>query len=362
MTRKIYKSLWQFLAFAVIFFILIYFVRYFEHSNEESSIKTFFDAFWYSIVTLTTVGYGDSYPVTTEGKIVGLILVLFSLGFLGFVISKLTNQIISYMEKKKLGHFGTSFTDHMVIIGWNNFGKLITEQIVMASQNVAVVTNNKDDIDLIRDQFDEKVFVLYAELKNYEAFQKINISKSASVFINIPSDSDTLVYLINLRKQFNNLNLVVALSNSELKETFYSAGADYVVSEKEISSKLIASFIFEPDVAHFAEDLISTATSELAVDMWEFQVTEKNQFANTDYFETYVQLKKEFNAVLLGLCKCGNDGNYKLMKNPPEGTKIEKNDYLILVCDGQVKHSIEKKFGVKEGRKIRSKVTSITSS
>lgn len=354
MLKKILKPLWQFLAFAAIFFVLLFLVQYFEQSHEESSIKSFFDAFWYSIVTLTTVGYGDLYPVTKEGKIVGLILVLFSLGFLGYVISNLTNKIQSYMEKKKLGHFGTSFSDHMVIIGWNNFGKLITEQIVMANQKVAIVTNNKNDIDLIHDQFDDNVFVLYAELNNYEAFQKINISKSASVFINISSDSDALIYLINLRKQFPNLNLVVALSKSELKDTFYSAGADYVVSEKEISSKLIASFIFEPDVAHFAEDLISTATSELAVDMWEFEVTEKNPFVDTDYFESYVQLKKEFNAVLLGLCKC-NDGNYQLIKNPPEGTKIQKNDYLILVCDGQVKHNIEKEFGIKEGRKIKSK-------
>jgi voltage-gated potassium channel len=355
MGRKLLKPLLQFFIFAVVFFLLLLLIRFFEYQNEDSSIKTFFDAFWFSIVTLTTVGYGDFYPVTKGGKIVGLILILLSLGFLGYVISNITNKIQSYMEKKKLGQFGTSFTDHMVIIGWNNFGRLITEQIVKANQKVAVVTNSKDDVDLIHDQFDDNVFVLYSELNNYEAFQKINISKSASVFINIPSDSDALVYLINLRKQFPNLNLVVALTKSELKETFYSAGADYVVSEKEISSKLIASFIFEPDVAHFAEDLISTATSELAVDMWEFQVTEQNPFVNTDYFETYVHLKKEFNAVLLGVCKSDNANDYRLLKNPPEGTKIENNDYLILVCDGQIKQNIEKKFGVKEGRKIRSR-------
>lgn len=356
MSRKLIKSYWQYFAFAAVFLLLLFLIHYFEQANEESSIKTFFDVIWFSLVTLTTVGYGDFYPVTTAGRIIGSILVLFSLGFLGYIIGNLTNKIQAYMEKKKLGHFGTSFTDHMVIIGWNNFGKLITDQIVKANQNVAVVTNNKDDIDLIHNQFDEKVFVLYSELTNYEAFKNINISESSSVFINIPSDTDALVYLINLRKQFPGLNLVVALSKSELKETFYSAGADYVVSEKEISSKLIASFIFEPDVAHFAEDLISTATSELAVDMWEFQVTDDNPFVNTDYFETYVLLKKEFNAVLLGMCKCGKEGKFELLKNPPEGTKIEKNDYIILVCDGQIKQTIESKFGVKEGRKIHSKV------
>ena len=75
--------------------------------EDEASISSFFDAFWYSIVTLTTVGYGDYYPVITTGKWIGIILVLASMGMLGILIGSLTTYVQGNFEKRRLGFMGT---------------------------------------------------------------------------------------------------------------------------------------------------------------------------------------------------------------------------------------------------------------
>ncbi|MCG8700224.1 MAG: NAD-binding protein [Bacteroidales bacterium] len=349
MKRRLLNSIIRYVLPLLLFIGFLVVLTSVESKHPGSSIQNIFDALWYAIVTLTTVGYGDLYPVTLYGKILGLVIILLSLGLLSLIIGRLTTVIQNYMEKKKMGHFGTQFENHMIIIGWNTFGKSIVDQMTQAKQKVAIVTNSKTDVELIKELYSDKVFVYYSDLTSFDSFSKINISNSTSVFVNIPDDSEALVYLINIKKRFPDINYVVSLSKPELKETFINAGATYVVSEKEISSKLIASFIFEPDVARFTEDIIATATDKSEYDIQEFEVTTSCEYLQKEYNDAFIELKKKYNAVLLGICK--NKDN-TLLKNPSEKTFIEEYDYLILMCNGEEKVNIEKAFGVQEGRRL----------
>ena len=76
---------------------------YFEKQVPDSGIQTIWDSFWYMIVTLTTVGYGDFTPASTPGRVIGYIYVFSSLGVLGYLISTISNKIYQIMEEKKLG-------------------------------------------------------------------------------------------------------------------------------------------------------------------------------------------------------------------------------------------------------------------
>ncbi len=353
MNLRTRRTVWQ-TGGAILFFVLLLsLIRYVEKDAEGSSIKSLFDAFWYSIVTLTTVGYGDSYPVTIPGKMISLVLILFSLGVLSYVIGQISTKIQQYMEKKKLGQFGTDFENHVILVGWDDFGKMIVDEIIHANQKVAIITDQRNDVDIIRELYGDNVFTYFGELTSMEALEKVNAKNSVSLFINLGDDSKSLVYLINLRKNFKDINVVVYLSNAALKETFYNAGATYVIPEKDISSKLIASFVFEPDVAKFTEDLISTSSSKDAADMFEYKIGDANPLLGINCLEAFINLKKDHNAVLLGLSK-KREGEYQLIKNPGEKDIIEKGDYIIIVADGSTKKKIERLFNIKEGRMLRA--------
>ena len=92
------KNILYVLAGASIYILLVWILFLIESSYPDSNIKSFSDALWYSIITLTTIGYGDYFPKSTEGKLLALFFVLGSIGILGFVTSQISNKIFKIME------------------------------------------------------------------------------------------------------------------------------------------------------------------------------------------------------------------------------------------------------------------------
>jgi len=339
------KSYWFFL---IVYVVLIVVLVQVEKANPNANIKNIVDGFWYSIVTLTTVGYGDFYPVTPIGRILGLVVIFSSIGVLGFLIGTFTNLIQNHMEKKKKGFFGTDFSNHFVIIGWDDFAKNVANQIVNASSKIVIITDSITDLELIKELYHEnQVFVLFSDYKNIEALTNANIKNANSVFVNFPEDTESLIYVINLKKHFN-VNVVVALQTSELKETFKLVGVDHIILKNEITSRMVASYIFEPDVAEFTEELMETSINENDFDINEYKVIKVNPYLNMDYMDAFIDLKEKYNTILIGITKIENNKRI-LLKNPSTGVKIELNDYVIIICSNNYKKIIEKIFGTKEG-------------
>jgi len=348
MKKQILKYFYFLLGF-IGYMLILQLIVIFESADKNANIKNLFDAFWYSLVTFSTVGYGDRFPVTVVGKVLAIMLLVASFGILGYLVGLVSNKISKYMENKRLGHLGTSFENHTILIGWDDFGKQVVEQIVLSHKQVAIVTNDKNQIDLIYDLYSQSsVFVLFSDYTNYEALRKVNIEQSTAVFIHFSNDTDALVYLLNIKKIYPNQNYVVSLTNNKLKDTFISAGVTYCVSKDEIASKLVASYIFEPSVALMMEDIMSSSLRKHDYDVKQYRVTEKNPFCNNDYFEAFVELKSTYNCVLLGFSRI-IDGKQILTKNPSKGTIIQLHDNLVVMLNNDSHHKIEEMFGVSEG-------------
>ena len=189
---------------------------------------------------------------------------------------------------------------------------------------------------------------MYSDYNNFDFIDKTNIRDSSVVFINLNDDTEKLVYIINLRKRFDNLNLVVTLDNGNLKQTFQNAGVTYAISKNDISSKLLASYIYEPDVAIFSEELIAYAHAEDEYDMKQFIVKNDNPFSGTPYDKAFLDLKMDCNVILIGLVKT-SEGKRNLLKNPEGNVKIEEGDYLVVMLDRKGLEKMKLIFHIEEG-------------
>lgn len=322
---------------------------YFEAGHPDASIDSLANSLWYMFVTLTTVGYGDFFPVTAGGRAIGYVYVFSSLGVLGFLFSTISNKIYKMLEEKKLGFYGTEFRDHILFVGWSDFSRLVADEVYHSHKKMAIITNRKDDVDLIYSKYDRKqVFVLFNEFNNFEQLQKVKANEAATLFISFDDDTEALLYVINFRKLYPKPEVVVSLQKMQLKETFKAAGVTYVITKNEIASKLVASYIFEPEVADMNLDLLSSARSEDDFDIQQYKVVASNPYANKDSEAVFHELKSKYNAILLGLGK-QEGGKRQLMKNPPAGTKVALGDYLIVMCSGRVKVALRDVFQVGEG-------------
>lgn len=351
MDKRMRKYIFYGVAYIIFMLIIDYILLVYEKDVEGSNIQSYGDTIWYMLVTLTSVGYGDIVPTTFVGRAIGYFFILSSLVILGVFISSLSSNIIKMIEEKKLGYRGTDFQGHIICIGWNDFSRMVVNEVLEAERKVAIITDKKNDIDLIYSQYGKgNVFVLYSDLHNFELISKTNPTQSSEVFLSFNDDTELLTYVINFKKHYPKPNIVVAIENHKLKETFHTAGVRYVVARNEIASKLVASYVFEPDVANLNIDLMSSAKTSEDFDNQQYIVTEKNPFLNKNYDDVFIKLKIKYNIVLLGIVKGGNSEN-TLLVNARSDTIIELNDYLIVMVGGKSKRRVEKLFGVKEGRK-----------
>ena len=332
-----------------IYFILLIVLVDLEKQNPDAGITNLHDAFWWSLVTITSVGYGDYVPTTEGGRLVGYVFLFGSLTTFAILIGQISSIMNNIRENRRLGQYGTSFKNHAVIIGWNSFGKTVTDQLLGADKQVAVVTKIKSDIDFIKETYPaSKVFALYTDYNTIDHLQKVNIEESSMVFINLEDDTEKLVYILNLKKAYAELKYIVSLDNADLKQTFIAAGVTYALSKNEIASKLLASYIFEPDVAIFNEEIIAVAENDELYDIKEYQVLKSNPYIGMEYEKVFYDLKRACNAVLVGMVKCENEKRV-LLKNPGGKVTIEEKDYLLLLVNGYEEKKLTKLFHTKEG-------------
>ena len=337
------------IGLVVVYGFLVALLLNLEEEAPGGKVNSVQDALWYLVATLTTVGYGDIYPVTYWGRMIGFIFLLSSLGVYGFIIGQIANFMSTLKEQRDLGLNGTQFKNHVVMIGWNDFGQSVISHLVAAGRQVAVVTKDRSSIEIIREFYSsDHVYTLFSDYNNFELLEKANLKEASVVFINLNDDTEKLVYVINLKKYFENLNYVVTLDNGNLKNTFVNAGVTYAISKNEISSKLLASYIYEPDVAIFSEEIIAYAHEEHEYDMKEFLIMGNNPFIGMPYEKAFFDMKKQCNVVLIGLVRI-TDKKRTLYKNPEGGLAIQDGDYLLMLMDRKGQDRLKRVFNIEEG-------------
>lgn len=350
MKQTVYrKTVFTIAVLFSVYAFLVFLMLELESAAPNARIISIQDGVWYAIATLTTVGYGDLVPVTYSGRMLGFVFLLSSLGIYGFVIGQITNVMRTVKENKAMGLNGTNFENHVIIIGWNDFSQSVIGHLIAAGKKVGIITKDKHDIEIIREYYTtEEVYILYSDYNNFDLMEKSNIRKASIVFINLGDDTEKLVYVINIKKHFTNLNYVVTLDNGNLKSTFHHAGVTYAISKNEISSKLLASYIYEPDVALFTEEIIAYAHHDDEYDMKQVQVKDGNPMIGVYYDKAFFDLKKESNVVLVGIVKV-IDGQRKMLKNPEGTLTIDKGDYLVLLMDRRGQQKLKRLFHIEEG-------------
>jgi voltage-gated potassium channel len=343
------RLLWILGLFTLYLLLFIILVEV-EKTSERASIQSFGDAAWYALVTLTTVGYGDLYPVTTTGRIIGAVFLLSSIGVLGVLVGTIASGIRTFQQHRLLGYYGTSMRNHIIILGWDSFAKTVLDCLLSAGRRVAIITNNKEDIEAIHHDFaSQQVFALYTTgYDMVQHFSKANIANAALVYVNLPSDTDTLIAVLNIRREFPSTEFLVVLKEARLKDTFYSAGVRYVLSTNEIAAKMVASYIFEPDVANFNNDLLSHALNSNDYDVQEYKVLDGNPFAGLRYGEVFTTIHQQYKCLVIGLVKV-RDGQRILLKLPDDAIPVEAGDYLIFILNHDQAERISAVFHTDEG-------------
>jgi len=241
------------------------------------------------------------------------------------------------------------FKDFVVIIGWDNFAALVVDQLVDANRQVVVLADDRKTVERITSTYDAQwVMAIEMDFLNLEEIKRLPMERAFGVYVNLATDRERLLFIYKLRKYFDDLSIISPVVNPELKESFSVHRQIFPLSRDEISAKILASHLFERDVATYLNELLSPALSDEDHDIQQYRVPRDNPFCNQMYGDVFIALKKKYNAVLIGISKQTTRG-FQLRKNPPDETLVQEGDYLIAILNGRSSHELDATFAVGEG-------------
>jgi len=289
---------------------------------------SFASGIWWSIVTLTTVGYGDISPSTAEGRILAVLIMFFGIGLLGMLSASLATLLIRKRMKEDRGMHASRVDNHIIICEWNHRTRAVIKELRADAQTsntrlVLIADIEEKPID------DNNLFFVRGTV-NEETLEKANLQKARTVVV-LGDDSvettarDAKVVLSTLTIESINPDVytVVELVDKANEQYCLRANADEIIIGSEMSSHLIASAASDHGISKVISELLS---SRYGNDFYSMSVPE--ELIGMKFIDVLVAMKAQSNAIVLGVQK-GSTGEF--ISNPDVDYLVSQEDNLLVI-------------------------------
>ncbi len=226
-----------------------------------------FDAYYMTIITLASVGYGEIIPLSKVGRIFTTILIISNFGLFTYAISTIasifaeggfTKLINEYKMIEKI----QSLKGHTIVCGFGRHAIEVTKEFVKQGVPFVVIENERDKTKTLHD--DTNYLFVEGDATQDDILLEAGILSAASLVVTLPDDSDNIFIIITAR-QFNPKLRIICRANQKADETkLLRAGADHVVMPERIGGFYMATLVKKPDLVEFF-NLISNMGPENVV-------------------------------------------------------------------------------------------------
>lgn len=219
----------------------------FEYKIESSNIWNLFDAFYWTVVTLATVGYGDIVPQTTGGRWVAIFVMLVSLAILSFftsiLIAAFGEKMLSMRESRTYDELDR-YASFIIICGFGRVGQEIARHLQRERQKFVVIDKAERNIQLAKQL---GYLAIQNDASKNEVLINAGICRKASDILCITGDDVINVYITLTSRHLNkDIRIISRANRHENVNKLYQAGADNVILPFEVAGMLAAEFLGQP--------------------------------------------------------------------------------------------------------------------
>jgi voltage-gated potassium channel len=215
--------------------------------DEFEGIDNFTDAIYFTLVTFSTVGYGDIHPLTNSAKIFTVSVMVIGIGVFASVVTLLAGSIINKItDKFKFDRGASLMNNHLIICGYTEITKCLIKDYFDSQVNDLVIIEKNYQQRFINMDEEQKKHFIDAESHDYDALKKSNITKAKAVFILNEKDSDNILTLLAIKEVLKGTDktprISIKLDKDESINIANNLGVDQIVSPtKKIAELLIES-------------------------------------------------------------------------------------------------------------------------
>ena len=333
---KTYRNL--FIAIlALVLLIIIASLAYWFVSGREYS---FFDAFYMTIITLTTIGYGEIIDLSHNppGRLLTIIIALVGIGILTYILTNITAIIVEgkltdSLRRRRMENKVQKLKAHYIVCGIGKVGIHIVNELCATKRQVVLIDVNLATLENIANEHQEVLFIEGDGTDN-NILSKANIEKAAGIFVATSDDNQNLVICLSAKQLNRNIRVVARCSEIKNQRKLKSVGADAIISPTYIGGLRMASEMVRPTVVSFLDTMMRDVSEQLRVE--EVQVSDK--YVGKDILS--LDLKRFPGSLLLAVRSKG-----QWLYNPQGNYLIKSGDSLILMTNPQERQVLEEIMG-----------------
>ncbi|SFT88161.1 voltage-gated potassium channel [Lishizhenia tianjinensis] len=298
------------------------------------------DAFYMTMITISTVGFGEVQSLSPHGKIFTSLLIIMSLGTFAYAITSLSSYLFggdfrklrkAIMEKRKID----ALKNHVVICGFGRVGRQVAEDFARTNQSFVVV--ELDPARVVKYEEDENYNFVVGDATVDENLVNANLENAKAIITCMPSDANNVYVVLAAREMNKNIQIIARASKNETYNKLKIAGANSVIMPDSVGGSHMASLVVRPDVMEFIDEIIISSDytpNIVAINYKNLPLKFKDQ---------KLQVFKD--AEISGCSVVGikeQDGDYQI--NPSGNTLITEGCKILMLGDKEQIDNLRKYF------------------
>lgn len=282
-----------------------------------------FDSFYFTLITLTTIGFSEPGNMTKGARYFAAALILMGVGTIGFALSVafqavLEFELLTTFGKRRMYKDINKLDGHYIICGAGRVGAGVIRDIARGGQEFVVIEGDEAIADKLLAQGH---LVLMGDATSEEVLKAAGIQRARGIVCAVSSDPDNLYITLTARDLNKELRIVARANDEAAVERLQRAGADKVVSPAITGSTRMAQMLLRPAVADFIE--LATMTERLELEIEQIEIDAGSPFIGAALKDTGI--RSEHGVIVIAIRRSGGE----MIFNPSADTIIELRDALV---------------------------------
>ncbi len=285
----------------------------------------FREALYMTIITLSTVGFGEVEPLSVKGQYFTIGLIVFNIAAFTYAIGVITaffldGEFNKFYKFNKMHNKIQNLSNHVIVCGFGRLGRSICKELKSSKIDFLVVEKNPDKIEMLKE-----LGYLYRQGDATEdsIYQQLQISKAKALVTTVSIDSTNVFVTLATRELNKDITIISRVKDSANESKLRLAGANHTILPEEIGGKHMATLITQPALLRF-NSIMNNSSSELfcveEIDVDKLRKQGKAPQMNTG------QIKTEFGMTVLAI----SDKAGKFTINPTENITLSEVSIMVI--------------------------------